>query len=47
MKKLDIFDYYPICLMSSGLVFDDIILNLFRNKEVNQHMEVVDSYLKN
>ena len=31
--------------MSIGSVFDDIITNVFRNKEVNQHMEVVDSYL--
>ena len=30
--------------MSSGFMFDKIILNLFSNKALNQHMEVVDSY---
>ena len=25
-------------------MFDDITMNLFRNKEVNQHMEFVDNY---
>ena len=25
-------------------MFDDIIINLLRNKAVNQHVEVVDSY---
>ena len=30
--------------MSSGLIFDDIIINLFRNKSEKQNMEVVDSY---
>ena len=30
--------------MSSGLIFDDILINLFRNKSLNQHVESVDSY---
>ena len=30
--------------MSSGLMFDDIIINIFRNKEEKQHMEFVEGY---
>ena len=43
-KQKDICDYNPICIMSSGFIFDDIIMILSRNKEVNQHLEVIDSY---
>ena len=41
--KQDICEYNPRCLMSCGLVLDYIKMNLFRNKAVNQHVEVVDS----
>ena len=34
LKKVDIWDYNPICLMSSGFMFDEIIINLFSNKAV-------------
>ena len=44
LKQVSICYYNPRCLVSIGLMFDDIILNLSRNKEVNQHMEVIDSY---
>ena len=30
--------------MSICLIFDDIKMNIFRNKAENQHMEVVDIY---
>ena len=30
--KKDICDYNPVCLMSSGLIFDDIIMNMISNK---------------
>ena len=30
--------------MYSGSIFDDIIINIFRNKELECHVEVVDSY---
>ena len=30
--------------MSSGLVFDDIIMNIFRNNAMEFHVEVVYSY---
>ena len=30
--------------MSSGLMLDDIKMNLCRNKEVRQYVEVVDGY---
>ena len=44
MKQNDICDYNPICLMSSCLIFDDIIMNIFSNKAVNQHVKLVHSY---
>ena len=37
-------EYNSVCLMSSGLRFDDIIMNIFKKKILNQHMEVIDSY---
>ena len=46
LKQKDICDYNPICLMSIGLMFYDKRMNLFRNKAVNWHVEVVDIYLK-
>ena len=35
LKQVGICDYNPICLMSSGLMFDEIIINIFRNKADN------------
>ena len=46
LKQKDICDYNPRCLMSSGLMLDDIKMNLCRNKAVRQYVEVVDGYLK-
>ena len=44
LKKKNICYYNPRCVMPSGLMFDDIKINIFRNKLVNQHVKVVDSY---
>ena len=33
--------------MLSGFIFGDIIINIFRNKAVHSHAELVDSYKKN
>ena len=33
MKQKDICDYDPICNMSSGLMFDDIIMGIINNNE--------------
>ena len=32
-KQKDICGYDPRCMMSSGLMFDDIITNIIRNKK--------------
>ena len=40
MKKIGVFEYNPRCIMSIGLMFDNMIINLFRNNALNQHMEV-------
>ena len=45
LKQKDKCDYNHRCLMSRGLISDDIIINISRNKSVNQQVEVVDSYL--
>ena len=44
LKQKDIYDYNPLCLISSGLMFDDIIMNLIRNKALECPMEEVDSF---
>ena len=33
MKQKDLFDYDPICIMSSGLMFDEIFMYVIRNNE--------------
>ena len=33
MKQKDICDYDPRCIMSSGLMFDEIIMDIIRNNE--------------
>ena len=40
----DICDCNHRCLMSSGFIFDYIIMNIFRNKGLEFHGEKVDSY---
>ena len=42
LKQKDICDYNSRCLMSSGLMFDEIIVNTFRNMALEFHMELVD-----
>ena len=39
LRRNDICDYYPKCLNSSGLRFDDIITNILRNKKLESHDE--------
>ena len=39
LEKKDICDYDPRCIMSSGLVFDYIIMNIIRNKKLARHNE--------
>ena len=34
LKQKDICDYDLICIMSSGLMFDDIIMKIIRNKKL-------------
>ena len=45
MKINDICDYNPRRFMSNILKFDDIIMNIFRNKALECYMEVVGGYL--
>ena len=33
MKQKDLCDYYPRCIMYSGLIFDDIIMGIIRKNE--------------
>ena len=33
MKQKDLCDYDPRCIMSSGLMFDDIIMDIIRKNE--------------
>ena len=32
-------DYYPRCIMSSGLMFDEIIMDIIRNKKLERQKE--------
>ena len=43
-KQKYISNYYPRCLISSGLMFDEIIMNMIRDKALELHLEGVDSY---
>ena len=47
LKQKDICDYNPMYLMSSGLMFDDIIMNMIRNKTLDYHEEEVDYFFTN
>ena len=42
LKQKDFYDYDPICIMSRGLIFDDIIMNIIRNKNLAHHNEEYD-----
>ena len=46
LKQRDICDYNTRCLMSSGLMFYDIIMNMISNKSLEFHFVVVDSDFK-
>ena len=39
LKQKDLCDYDPRCIMSSGVMFDDIIMNIIRNKKLARHNE--------
>ena len=43
-KQKYISDYYPRCLISSGLMFDEIIISIIIKKALECHLEGVDSY---
>ena len=44
LKQKYICDYNPRCFMSSGFMFDDIIMNMIRNKSLKSHEEGVDIF---
>ena len=39
LKQKDLCDYNPRCLISSDLMFNDIIINILRNKQLECHEE--------
>ena len=45
LKQKNICDFNPICIISSGLMFNNKIMNIFSNKAVNQRVEVIDSFV--
>ena len=47
LKQKEIVDYNPKCFMSSGLMFDDIFINIISNKALKYHHKGVDSLFKN
>ena len=42
MKQKYLCDYDPICIMSSGFMFDDIIMGIIRNNEFPHPTEEKD-----
>ena len=40
IKQDDICDYNPLCFMSSGLILDDIIMNIFIESTKNQRHHI-------
>ena len=42
LKQKDLYDYDPRCIMSSGLMIDDIIMNIIRNKKLSHPTEEND-----
>ena len=47
IEKKVICNYNPRCFMSNGLMFDDIITYMIKNKELEYHKEGVDNFLTN
>ena len=47
LKKKDIYDYNPRCFVSSGLMFDEIIMKMIRNKALEYHKEGFDNCFTN
>ena len=46
LKQKDLCDYYPIYFMSIGLMFDEIIMDIIRNKKLECHnKEYIKKYL--
>ena len=39
LKQKDLYDYDPRCIISSGLIFDYIIMDIIRNKKLARHNE--------
>ena len=46
LKQKDICDYNSRCFISNGLMFDDIIMSMNVNNELDYHVEIVDNYFK-
>ena len=44
LKYKDICDYDPIYIMSSGFIFDDIIINIITNKKLSHPIEANDCH---
>ena len=47
LEQKDICDYNHRCLVSSGLMFPDIIMNMIRNKVLEYYVVLVDRYFTN
>ena len=47
LKKKEICYYNPRCFISSGFMFDDIVINMVSNKALECHQEGVDSLFTN
>ena len=47
LKQKYLYDNYPRCIVSSGLIFDDIIMNIIRNKKLARHNEEKYCLFKN
>ena len=47
MKQKYLCDYYPRCIMSIGLMFDDIITNIIRNKKLARDNKEYDFIFTN
>ena len=46
LRQKDICDYYPRCIISSGLMFDIIVINIIRNKVFERCNEKEDFFYK-
>ena len=42
MKQKDLCDYDPICIISRGFIFDDIIMGIIRNNKFSHPTEEND-----